>query len=317
MTSPDDLTEFYTQSDSCEDSSQIIRTRKRACCRCRGIDVSRCVLPVDMGLVYSERETNYTVSVTGETGETGVRHAQVETSVNLSAYMSLSRVTCQQHYTRSAGTGIGVRSPAPSSSLAVNIWSPSTWSESRSQPTCQSAYDGDVHQLYRLLSDHPDKLNVQDERTGDTPLIAACRRGNLRTVKYLLANGADVHLTNKKQRTCLHYVSKRSFSLLDYLLISVLMPILLLGYFLMLQKKRQLCSLMEVVLGSNVSVNAVDYKGNSALHYVCLRKNHGLVPLLLDRDANVNIRNNDGELPLDIATRLKFKKIVHMLKKTQ
>ncbi|KAG7218026.1 hypothetical protein INR49_020689 [Caranx melampygus] len=281
MTSPDDLTEFYTQSDSCEDSSQIIRTR------CRGIDVSRCVLPVDMGLVYSERETNYTVSVTGETGETGetgVRHAQVETSVNLSAYMSLSRVTCQQHYTRSAGTGIGVRSPAPSSSLAVNIWSPSTWSESRSQPTCQSAYDGDVHQLYRLLSDHPDKLNVQDERTGDTPLIAACRRGNLRTVKYLLANGADVHLTNKKQRTCLHYVSKRSFSLLDYLLISVLMPILLLGYFLMLQKKRQLCSLMEVVLGSNVSVNAVDY---------------------------------DGELPLDIATRLKFKKIVHMLKKTQ
>ncbi|XP_071317959.1 ankyrin repeat domain-containing protein 22 isoform X2 [Trachinotus anak] len=153
-----------------------------------------------------------------------------------------------------------------------------------SEPTCQSAYDGDVHQLFRLLSEHPHNLNVQEARTGDTPLIAACRRGNLRVVTYLLDNQADVHLTNKKQRTCLHYVSKRTFSLLDYLMISLLMPILLLGYFLMLQKQRQNVTLMEAVLSSKVNVNAVDY---------------------------------DGETPLDIATRLKFNKIVHMLKKTQ
>ncbi|XP_022599086.1 ankyrin repeat domain-containing protein 22 isoform X2 [Seriola dumerili] len=153
-----------------------------------------------------------------------------------------------------------------------------------SEPTCQLAYDGDVHQLFRLLSHDPDNLNVQDARTGDTPIIAACRHGNLRVVKYLLENRADVHLTNKKQRTCLHYVSKRTFSLLDYLMISLLMPILLLGYFLMLQKQRQHMTLMNTVLSSKVNVNAVDY---------------------------------DGETPLDIATRLKFNKIIHMLKKTK
>ncbi|XP_039990542.1 ankyrin repeat domain-containing protein 22 isoform X2 [Xiphias gladius] len=160
-----------------------------------------------------------------------------------------------------------------------------------SEPTCQSAYDGDVHQLYQLLDSDPDNLNVQEEHTGDTPLIAACRRGNLRVVEYLLDNRADVHLTNKKQRTCLHYVSKRTFSLLEYLMIAILMPILLLGYFLM--------------------------KGNTALHYVCQRKSHRLVPLLLDRNADANVENHDGETPLDIATRLKFKKIVSMLRKTQ
>ncbi len=65
------------------------------------------------------------------------------------------------------------------------------------QPSCQSAYDGDVHQLYHLLKKDPTQLNVQEEHTGDTPLIAACRRGNIRVVQYLLENGADVHLTNK------------------------------------------------------------------------------------------------------------------------
>ncbi|KAI3365039.1 hypothetical protein L3Q82_010093, partial [Scortum barcoo] len=160
------------------------------------------------------------------------------------------------------------------------------------QPTCQSAYDGDVHQLYHLLKNDPTHLNIQEEHTGDTPLIAACRRGDLRVVQYLLDNGADVHLTNKKQRTCLHYLSRRTFSLLDYLMICILMPILLLGYFLMLQKQRQNEALMRAVLSSNMNVDAVDYKGNTALHYVCQRKSHHLVPLLLERNADTNIQNN-------------------------
>ncbi|XP_073345328.1 ankyrin repeat domain-containing protein 22 [Pagrus major] len=184
-----------------------------------------------------------------------------------------------------------------------------------SEPSCQAAYEGDVHQLYHLLSKDPTQLNVQEENNGDTPLITACRHGNLRVVQYLLENGADVQLTNKKQRTCLHYVSKRTLSLLDYLMISILMPILLLGYFLMLQKKRQHEALMKEVLNSNVNIDAVDYKGNTALHYVCQRRSHRLVPLLLERNADTNIQNNDGDMALDIATRHKFKKIVNMLRK--
>ncbi|KAG7280080.1 hypothetical protein CRUP_018036 [Coryphaenoides rupestris] len=103
-----------------------------------------------------------------------------------------------------------------------------------SEPACQSAYDDDVHGLYRLLKEDPKKLNARDSGTGDTPLIAACRRGNLKVVRYLLDNHADAALTNKKQRTCLHYVAKRAFSALDYLMIIILMPILLLGFFIMM-----------------------------------------------------------------------------------
>ncbi|KAG8009256.1 Ankyrin repeat domain-containing protein 22 [Nibea albiflora] len=128
-----------------------------------------------------------------------------------------------------------------------------------SEPACQSAYDGNVYQLFHLLRKDPTHLNIQEEHNRDTPLIAACRRGNLRVIQYLLDNGADVQLTNKKHRTCLHYVSRRTFSLLDYLMISILMPILLLGYFLMLQKQRHNVSLMKAILSSSVNIDAVDY----------------------------------------------------------
>ncbi|XP_054622957.1 ankyrin repeat domain-containing protein 22 isoform X1 [Dunckerocampus dactyliophorus] len=209
-----------------------------------------------------------------------------------------------------------------------------------SQPACQFAYDGDVHQLFALLSHDPGAVDVQDEVTGDTPLIAASRRGNLSAVHFLLDNRADPGLSNKvsdgghdallccrcvllcivvvqKRRTCLHYIAKQNFSLLDHLIILILMPILLLGYFLMLHKQRRNEALMKEVLNSNVDVNALDYKGNTALHYACLRKRQHLVPLLLLRDADPHVKNHDGETPLDIAMRLKYTKVVRLLRKTQ
>ncbi|XP_072229226.1 ankyrin repeat domain-containing protein 22 [Leuresthes tenuis] len=186
-----------------------------------------------------------------------------------------------------------------------------------SEPACQAAYDGAVHRLYDLLQKDPTRLDVQEQHTGDTPLIAACRQGNVTVVKYLLNNQANANLTNQKQRTCLHYASKRSFSLLDYLMIAILMPVLLIGYFIMLQKQRKQVALLEAVLSSRVDVDAVDYKGNTALHYVCLRKSQRLVPVLLQRNAQTSIQNQAGETPLDIAVRLKFTKIVRMLRKEE
>ncbi|KAM4624313.1 ankyrin repeat domain-containing protein 22 [Polymixia lowei] len=186
-----------------------------------------------------------------------------------------------------------------------------------SEPACQAAYDNDVHQLYHHLKDNPKNLNVQEEGSGDTPLIAACRRGNLRVVQYLLDNQADVRIRNKKQRTCLHYTARRTFSFLDYLMIAILMPILLLGYFILEEKQRKNVNLMKMVLSTEVEIDAVDYKGNTGLHYVCQRKSQRLVPLLLEKDADTAIKNMSGETALDIATKLKFPKIIAMLKKTQ
>ncbi|XP_061667206.1 ankyrin repeat domain-containing protein 22 isoform X2 [Syngnathoides biaculeatus] len=185
------------------------------------------------------------------------------------------------------------------------------------QPACQFAYAGDVRQLLSAVARDPDGVNGRDDVTGDTPLIAACRRGNLRAVTVLLGRGADARMRNKKGRTCLHYVAKQKFSLLDHLIVLILMPILLLGYFILLQKQRRNEALMKEVLDSDVDVNAADDNGNTALHYVCLRKRHHLVPPLLLRDADPHVKNRDGESPMDIAVRLKFTKVVRLLRKAQ
>ncbi|XP_018616751.1 ankyrin repeat domain-containing protein 22 isoform X2 [Scleropages formosus] len=149
-----------------------------------------------------------------------------------------------------------------------------------SEPICQAAYDDDLHQVVRLVKTDARNLNVQDELFGDTPIIAACRRGNVQTVTYLLQQNADVSIRNKVEKT------KRN------------------------------ANLMKLILNSNVEINAVDCKGNTALHYACQRKSDHLVSLLLDKNADISITNADNETPLDIARRLKFKNIVTILKKS-
>ncbi|KAL7857140.1 hypothetical protein SRHO_G00160390 [Serrasalmus rhombeus] len=186
-----------------------------------------------------------------------------------------------------------------------------------SEPICQAAYNDDIHQVHQLVKEDDKNLNVQDEIYGDTPIIAACRSGSLKTVKYLLHQNADVSVRNKKERTCLHYVAKRRFSFLDYLMIVILMPILLIGYLIMIEKQKAHVSLMKSVLSSKVEVDAVDYKGNTALHYACQSKSHQIIPLLLEKNADISIKNKNDESSMDVAERLNFRKVIAMLKKTK
>ncbi|XP_047682254.1 ankyrin repeat domain-containing protein 22 isoform X2 [Prionailurus viverrinus] len=158
-----------------------------------------------------------------------------------------------------------------------------------SEPICQAAYQNDFGQVWRWVREDRNRINVQDGFNGDTPLICACRRGHLRIVSFLLKRNADVNLKNQKQRNCLHYAVKKKFTFFDYLLIILLMPVMLIGYFLMY--------------------------GCTALHYACEMKNQNLIPLLLEAHADPMIKNRRGETSLDIARRLKFSQIESMLRK--
>ncbi|XP_057591930.1 ankyrin repeat domain-containing protein 22 [Hippopotamus amphibius kiboko] len=184
-----------------------------------------------------------------------------------------------------------------------------------SEPICQAAYQNDLGQVWRWVREDSNYINVQDGFNGDTPLICACRRGHLRIVSFLLRRNADVNLKNQKQRTCLHYAVKKRFTFFDYLLIILLMPVLLIGYFLMVSKTKQNEALVRMLLNAGVEVNAIDHYGCTALHYACEMKNQTLIPLLLEAHADPMIKNQRGESSLDIARRLKFSQIELMLRK--
>uniref|UniRef100_A0A8C5LD71 Ankyrin repeat domain 22 n=1 Tax=Jaculus jaculus TaxID=51337 RepID=A0A8C5LD71_JACJA len=182
-------------------------------------------------------------------------------------------------------------------------------------PICQAAYQNDLGQVWRWVKEDNHYVDIQDGFNGDTPLICACRRGHLRIVSFLLKRNANVNLRNKKERTCLHYAVKKRFTFFDYLLIVLLMPVLLIGYFLMVSKTKQNEMLVRMLLAAGVDINATDCYGYTALHYACQMKNQTLIPLLLEARADPTIRNKQGESSLDIAQKLKFSQIALMLRK--
>nr|XP_025706775.1 ankyrin repeat domain-containing protein 22 isoform X2 [Callorhinus ursinus] len=169
-----------------------------------------------------------------------------------------------------------------------------------SEPVCQAAYQNDLGQVWQWVREDRAYINVRDGLNGDTPLICACRRGHLRIVSFLLKRNADVNLKNRKDRNCLHYAVKKKFTFFDYLLIILLMPVLLIGYFLMVSKTKQNEVLVRMLLNAGVDVNAKD----------CT-----LIPLLLEARADPMIKNKRGESSLDIVRRLKFSQIELMLRK--
>ncbi|XP_038600088.1 ankyrin repeat domain-containing protein 22 [Tachyglossus aculeatus] len=184
-----------------------------------------------------------------------------------------------------------------------------------SEPICQAAYQNNFGEVWRWVREDNNYVNIQDNFNGDTPLICACRRGNLKIVSFLLRRNADVNIKNQKERTCLHYAVRKRFTFIDYLLIVILMPVLLIGYFLMVSKTKQNETLVKLLLRAGADVNTMDYAGCTALHYACEMKNQNIVPLLLDAHADPLLKNKKGESPLDIAHRLNFPQIELMLRK--
>lgn len=185
-----------------------------------------------------------------------------------------------------------------------------------SEPICQAAYENDLDKVQKLVKADPKVVNVKDSFGGDTPLICACRRNNNKVVHHLLYMNADINLTNNKERTCLHYAVRKRFTFLDYLLIVILMPVMLIGYIIMVSKTKHNECLIRLLLSAPVNVNATDSKGNTALHYACRMKSQNIIPLLLKANADPSLKNKDGESSIDIAERLGFKKILYLMKKS-
>jgi ankyrin repeat protein len=65
-------------------------------------------------------------------------------------------------------------------------------------------------------------------------------------------------------------------------------------------KMKSLSTLIEYV---QVSIDTINKKGNSSLHFACENKNEGAVEFLLDCRSNLNLYNEDQETPFDIANR--------------
>ena len=107
---------------------------------------------------------------------------------------------------------------------------------------------------------------------GQTPLHIACENGNVNTIEFLLQNEADINAKDKLSQTPLITAMKCN--------------------------KEDAASFLII---NGCKVNEVDYHSWSALFYAAEVGNIKLIKLLIEKKADIDIQDQDGYTPFQVA----------------
>lgn len=137
---------------------------------------------------------------------------------------------------------------------------------------CYNASDN--LQSAKFLVKNGADINAID-KTGSTPLHHACCQLHISNsvARFLIEMYADASVKNNNGNTCLHYVCA--------------------------------CGDLDVAmcLLGRVNINEKNYKGNTPLHNACENSYAIVVNTLISYGGNMNIINNNGITPLNIAKK--------------
>ena len=146
--------------------------------------------------------------------------------------------------------------------------------------------DDDASEVARLVRAGVD-VNSPDH-DGDTPLMLACGRADLRIVQTLLAAGAEIHPRDHHGWTALHHAMHGTWD-------------------------HQVADVAKELLDHGAIVDAVDEVGCTPLMFAAFADDPEVVKLLLSRGANPNRADGGGLTPLMYAVQHSYsaRNIVH------
>jgi ankyrin repeat protein len=125
------------------------------------------------------------------------------------------------------------------------------------------------------------------------PLHQACRNSDIKEVRSLLKEGADVNEkvpdTNSRYKTT--YEGKRPIHFVTNL------------------------KIMKILLEEKANINYGDQEGDTPLHYACGESDYNMIKLLIECRAKVNVPNKYGWTPLLAACAHGTMENVHLLLK--
>jgi ankyrin repeat protein len=177
----------------------------------------------------------------------------------------------------------------------------------------EAVKSGDFPAVRNLLGEDPALVNEKDAVYEATPLHWAALRGNEAIVALLLAEGADSEARNKDGETA-YEVARRGRK---PELTRLLAPTTGFPGFLEAVKRGDLAGVQRLVAEQPGLVNERDSAfGATGLHWAALRGHAPVAQLLLERGANPQARNKEGETPLQVAERAKKQEVVQVLRGT-
>ncbi len=126
-------------------------------------------------------------------------------------------------------------------------------------------------------------INAEIDRC---PLLGiAAKHGSKASVELLLSSGADVNETNGYEQTALECAAMGGYT-----------------------------EVVMLLLAAGAKTESDHGRKNEAFHLAIPHKDVAIVRELLRANANFNVLNASGDTPLDIAMRMRAKKIIQLLK---
>ena len=130
-------------------------------------------------------------------------------------------------------------------------------------------------EIIKLILKHSEKPIIINSRTdnGKTPLHYAVNLQEIKIVKLLLENGANINLQDyEHEYNILHYAVNFGSK-----------------------------ELVEFCLTNNIDINRQDIFGNTALHYSVIEGNNEILNMVIEnKQVNCNLWNIEGKLPLHL-----------------
>ena len=154
---------------------------------------------------------------------------------------------------------------------------------SRNEALVEAVKLADLRAIKRLIDEGAD-VNAENKYGYYTPLLAAASDGQVVIAKFLLSNGADVNQQNQIGRTSLHEAVRYGH-----------------------------VGMAELLLANGADVNARDYGKNTPLHKSLRRAPVTVIKLLLAKGADLKARDANGDMPLHRAIRIGNTKVVQLL----
>ncbi|XP_056370503.1 histone-lysine N-methyltransferase EHMT2-like [Oenanthe melanoleuca] len=160
------------------------------------------------------------------------------------------------------------------------------YSKEEDSSTClhHAAKNGNLEMVELLLSTGQVDVNAQvsvhsvsmtpsdpQDNGGWTPIIWVAEHKHIEVIRRLLTRGADVTLTDNEENICLHWASFTGSA-----------------------------EIAEVLLNAQCDLHAVNFHGDTPLHIAARESYHDCVSLFLSRGADPELRNKEGDSPLDL-----------------
>lgn len=220
--------------------------------------------------------------------------------------------------------------------------------DSRSTPLHIASIQGYVD-IVKLLITRGAEINPQD-KLGYTPLFCAAIKNQYDVADFLIASRADINLTNKEGVTPLHVAIQEGYKELVELLLknkarldiatfkenyTPLILALYVGrfeiahmllahdfdqavkreqaYLITVLAARGQRKILEDLINSGVSINAIDDKGNTALQRMVMQSHYEGTKLLLELGANPNKAEKKTSLPLMLTAVAGQKEVASLL----